>query len=531
MNTVRRAGRCGEATLSAGLSWLAVRASMRPRRTFAGVLGFVTLALVMTPAAPAAAAPDDGCGTGIGGLICTGGKKFLGAAKSIPGVGSLVSAADSATKAVDALNPQNFLDSWAQGLCHAVIFVLTFIESTAEKLGTPAFDQKWWADQYAVSFGLSLILLAFLLAVVTAKIGGPEGSVSGVELLRQSGWRLLFVVPACALGPAVLYSLQQVASELTKTFSTQAAVQANGAVGGLLKVIQDTAGKGGWSDMGGTVMVIVLMALILCFGVVLLVEVAISNWGLMMCGLLVPLALVSAVYPPWARILRRLCGIILGMMFLPVVIFFFFWTVWSGFNDNINAQGGSNSTVTMLLFLLVSLIMIDIFPIVAVWLLGVVAPDTEQMDAEVRAAAPQPTPGDVYSGSFSKLEPRSWNGGNEGGEGSGGGQEEDAGGDDPGPDNSGGGKSGSDGTGPIESTHDAAADSRDSAPGPGDPYEDGTRAGSHAGDDYGKQQTGGGDDGDGSAGPLPGPRPGGGGGSGGGAGGEAAGGEAAAAAL
>lgn len=415
------------------------------------MLAFVTLMLVITPTAPASAAPEDGCGPSWISWTCTGAKEVVHGAKKIPGVGSLINAAESATKAVDALNPQNFLDSWAQGLCHAVIFALTFIETTAEKLGTPAFDQRWWADQYAVSFGLALVLLAFLLAVITARVGGPEGSVSGVELLRQSGWRLIFVVPVCALGPAILYSLQQAAAALTKSFSTQATVQANGAVGGLLKKIQDTVGKGAWSDMGGTVMVIVLLVPILCCGVVLLVEVAIGNWGLMLCGLLVPLALVSAVYPPWARILRRLCGIILGLMFLPAVIFFFFWTVWSAFNSNINGQGdGSNSTVTMLVYLLVSLIMIDVFPIIAVWLLGIVAPGAEQMDPQVRAAAPQPTPGDVYSGSFEKLEPNSWNGGGEGGEGSGGGEAGTGGSDESSEDSGGVGESGVDNSGPDD---------------------------------------------------------------------------------
>ena len=506
----RRAG----ALLSAGASGLWGRANRCPRSALAILAGLVALALTWMSSAPAAAAPGDSCGGGISGTVCSIGNGLADAAQNLPGVGTLKGLYDTASKAtnaVDTLNPQNFLDSWAQGLCHAVIFVLTFIEATAEKLGEPAFNQQWWASQYAVSFGLALIVLAFLLAVVTARIGGSEGSVSGVELLRQSGWRFIFVVPACALAPACMYSVQQVADALTKSFATRATIEGNGAVGALLKLLDEKAGNG-WGDFGGTVMVIALLVPVLCCGVVLLVEVAVSNWGLMVCGLLVPLALVSAVYPPWTRVLRRLCGLIIGLMFLPTAIFFFFWMVWSGFNANAAQQGGSNSSVTMLVFLLVSLIAIDAFPVLAVWLLGVVAPGAEQMDAGARTALPSPNPGDVYSGDFQKLYKgdasleRSQHGNSKDGQGSSQsssvgsrGGPEDSGATGRGPDTTGNHRDNSRGhagdgregsPGRFESGHDTAADSRGSVPGPDDPYEDGTRAGSHAGDDYVDQHTG-----------------------------------------
>lgn len=390
------------AAASACGSRLAVAAAQRPRSAAAAVFGMVLVAFAAAPAAPAAAAPAPaGCGGGLTGLLCSGAHGIAGVAKQIPGVKGLVNSAEGAYHTVDSLTPSNFLDSWAQGLCHAVIFVLTFIQSTADKLGTPAFNQQWWATQYAVSFGLALVVLAFMLVMVTTRIGGSDGSVSGVELLRQSGWRFIFVVPACALAPAFMYALQQLAAALTKSFATRASVQADGAVGAFLHLLEKKAGNN-WGDFGGTVMVIALMIPILCCGIVLLVEVSVSNWGMMMCGLLVPLALVAAVYPPWARILRRLVGIILGLMFLPCMIFFLFWTVWSAFNSNITGQGGSNSSVTMLIFLLVSLVMIDAFPIVAVWLLGVVAPGTEQMDPDVKGLSPSPSAGEVFSDTFEK---------------------------------------------------------------------------------------------------------------------------------
>lgn len=515
MNAVRR-------RWSALAVWVWVRISERPRTLLASVVGLVTLALVMAPAEPATAAPM-GCGGGVTGLVCSGAHGIGHVAKKIPGVGKVVNTAEGAYKTVDALSPNNFLDTWAQGLCHAVIFTLTFIETTAEELGKPAFDQKWWQTQYAVSFGLALILLAFLLPVVTARIGGPEGSVSGIELLRQSGWRMIFVVPACAFAPAFMYSVEQLGAALTKSFATSASVQANGAVGSLLKTLETKAGNG-WGDFGGTVMCIVLMLFILMAGVVLLIEVAVANWGMMLCGLLVPLGLVAAVYPPWSHILKRIIGIILGLMFLPVVIFFFFWTIWSAFNANVNGQGGSNSTVTMMIYLLVALMMLDAFPLVAVWLIGIVAPGTEQMDPSVRGLAPQPTTGEVYENTFEKPMSGSWDGAAQQGEGGGSGgysnggddsgASSDGGSSDTGTESGGGGDSGPDGGGDDGAT---------AGPGGGAGPDDGAGSGSD-GDGSGGGPSDGGPPGAGPSGGGPGgPGGGSGGGPGGGGGGAGAG--------
>ena len=486
-------------TTSSLVNGLAVRMAMRPRRAFAGLAVLVLGVMALTPATPAAA--DSGCGPSWISWACSIGGTIL-----FPGLGTLVSTSDSAMKTVDALSPTNILDTWDQGLCHAVIFVLTFIESSAEKIGTPAFNQAWWADQYAVTFGLSLVILAFMLLIVTAKIGGGSGSsVSGVELLRQGGTRLVFVVPACAFAPALMYSVQQLAAGLTKDFATQAAVQANGAVGSFLEMMEKDAGHG-WAGFGGSVMVMVLMIPILCCGAVLLVEMAVANWGMMICGLLVPLVVVAAVYPPWARALRRLVGIIVGLMFMPVVVFFFFWTVWSSMNG-LFQKNSSNSPVTICVFLLVSLFMIDIFPVVCVWLLSIVAPSAETMPGDVRAGAPNPSPGDVYDGSFDKL----YKGGGSGSEGT-----EGADGD--------GGDDGDEGEDGDDGDEGAPESSDESSKGGGGDDGGDSHAPRAPGGDLGSGSGDGGDDGGGGGGGgMPGGGGGGGGGEGGGGAGEAGG--------
>lgn len=505
---------------SAFTVWVWTHAAERPRTLLASVTALVTAALVMAPTESAEAAPmGGGCGI-IPDVVCSGGHAVVkgvgNGLKKIPGVGTVIDMAEGAYHTIDSLSPSNFLDTWAQGLCHAVIFTMTFIESTAEQLGKPAFDQGWWRAQYAVSFGLGLILLAFLLPVVTAKIGGPEGSVSGVELLRQSGWRMVFVVPACAFAPAFMYALEQLGTALTKSFASSASVEAKGAVGSLLNAMETEAGDG-WGAFGGTVMCIVLMLFILLAGVVLVIEMAVANWGMMLCGLLVPLALVAAVYPPWSHILKRVIGIICGLMFLPVVIFFFFWTVWSAFNANVNGQGGSNSTVTMMIYLLVSLMMLDAFPLVAVWLIGIVAPGTEQMDPSVRGLAPQPTMGDVYENMFEKPLSSSWDGAaQQGDEGDSGGRSDF-------------GSEGSDASGDTGSgDSDSGGGHDDAGQDTGDTGDPGTSGGGGGG---GGEPSGGSGGGEPSGGVGAAGGTGGSGGSSGEGGGEAAGGEAAEAAV
>ncbi|WP_037578072.1 hypothetical protein [Phaeacidiphilus oryzae] len=381
----------------------------------------VVLALMVLLAAAPAAASAGGCDHGLVASLCqaphavagtAGGQAGPGGAGGGTGAAGVAAAARAATHAVDGLDPQNFLESWAQGLAHAVVFELSFIQTTVEKLGTPAFDRSWWIEQYAVSFGLAMLVLPFLLAGITARTAGPEGGVTGVALLRRSGWRMVFVVPACAMAPAVLYSVTQLATGLERTFSTPAAGQGDGAVGGLLRMIQESAGKG-WSDIGGTVMAILMFALILALGTVLVVEVFVAEWGVLLIGLLLPLALVAAVYPPWGRLLRRICGLLGSLLFLPAVILFFFWTLWAGFNAMVSRQGGADGSFTELIFLLVALLVVDVVPILAFRLLGASGTEAGRLDARARTAAPQSSAGDVHEAAFAKLEPR-WSGGPEG---------------------------------------------------------------------------------------------------------------------
>lgn len=396
-------------------SWenrLAVLMSLRPRLSAGLVLAIVTLAAWAAPPAPEAEAKPK-CGGGWRDTACE-----IGSWTPVgQGIKGLWGASSKTKEKIDQLHPQNFLDEWAKGLVSAVTYLLTFIQATAEKIMTPAYDQPWWIKQYAVSFGLSLLLLAFMLLLVGTRTSGQESSVSGVEMMRKGGVRLIFVYPLISMAPAILYSVQQLAVELTKTFSTEAAKKGHGAVGHMLKRFQDSGGD--WGKFGGTIVVIFMCVFILLAAVIVLIELMVSNWGLLLAGLLVPIVLVAWVYPPWSQGLKKLASVIAGLMFLPVMIFFFFWTVWSAFDAMVKSSG-QNSGFTILLFLLVSLIMINGSPLVGWWLLQLVTPDASGMDDGVRDMVPASQPGDTFPQRREKSVER---GVDEGGESSSGGTE------------------------------------------------------------------------------------------------------------
>ncbi|MFC9233643.1 hypothetical protein ACFTZI_32590 [Streptomyces decoyicus] len=436
-----------------------VALQLRPRLSAVLTVGLVLLVAWATPVPQAQADDDDDCGGGILGVICKG-AHMTPAYKGAKTAAGVASTAEKAKKAIDAVDPQNFLGEWAKGLVSASTYLLTFIQSAAEKITTPAYDQPWWIRQYEVSFGLALLVLPFLLILVTAKLGGSDGAVSGVELLRQSGWRLVFVVPLIAAAPALLYSVQQLAVKLMSAFATQSVLEGHGAIGGMLRLFEKKAGH--WGDFGGTVIVILMCFFIVITAVVLLLELTVSQWGLLLTGLLVPLVLVAWVYPPWSSALKKLASVIGGLMFMPAVVFFFFNTVWSALNSAVNGNHAQNSGFMQLLFIMVSLIMLDAFPVVAWWLLSLVTPDAGGMDADVRGIAPTPTGGDVMGperGGKSVGEPSGGEdagGGSGGGAGSGG-EDEAADDSDGGTGSGGGGDKGPDGGG--EDSDGSPADS------------------------------------------------------------------------
>ncbi|MEO3756511.1 hypothetical protein [Streptomyces sp. B6B3] len=337
---------------------------------------------------------------------------------------------EAVTDALGDIVPDSFIEEWVKGMAESTVSLLTYIQALGERVTAPAFDQRWWASQYATSFGLSLIVLAFLLVWITAQFVASGSSATATDLFRQSGWRLVFVVPLISAGPLILLHLQVAANDLARVFADEGTAHAESAVERLMDLIVDNAGD--WGAFGGTVLALLLFLFILCLGLVTLIEMAVAQWGLHLGALLVPLALVAWVYPPWSGTLRRLTSLIAGLMLLPAFIYFFFNTIWSSFDSLLAADNGDDG-LSVLLFLAVGLLMIDAFPMVVMWLMSLTAGPGTGMDPDVRAVAGSPSAGEMTAGVMEHLEARTSQIGAAGGSGGAGAGEDADEDDDAGP--------------------------------------------------------------------------------------------------
>ncbi|MDT0446823.1 hypothetical protein RM779_30135 [Streptomyces sp. DSM 41886] len=376
------------------------------RHAAIGALLAVLLALTCAGAAGASEQSEqDECeGALLGELACS-------TLNNIPGVSSVYgylgdvhrSKVDAVTDALADVVPDNFVEEWVKGMAESTVGLLSYIQGVGEEVSQPAFDQEWWASQYATSFGLSLLLLALLLVWITGRFAASGSSASGADLLRQSGWRLVFVVPLISAGPVILLELQLAANHLARAFADEGTEHAGNAVERLMDLIVEQAGD--WGVFGGTVLALLLFLCILCLGLVTLIELALAQWGLHLAALLVPLVLVAWVYPPWSAALRRLAALLGGLMLLPAFIYFFFHTIWAAF-DTVLHDRPEDDGLSVLLFLLVGLLMIDAFPVVAMWLMSLTGPAGGAMDPAVHGALVHPSAGEMTASVVERFEAR-----------------------------------------------------------------------------------------------------------------------------
>ncbi|UCM87992.1 hypothetical protein [Streptomyces marincola] len=361
--------------------------------------------LALTCAGAAAGSEKDECE---GALL---GKAACSALNDIPGVSSVYgylgdvhrSKVDAVTGALADVVPDNFVEEWVKGMAESTVGLLSSIQNVGEEVSQPAFDQEWWTSQYATSFGLSLLLLAVLLVWITGRFAASGSSVTGADLLRQSGWRLVFVIPLISAGPVILLELQLAAGHIARAFADEGTEHAGNAVERLMDLIVQQAGD--WGVFGGTVLALLLFLCILCLGLVTLIELAVAQWGLHLAALLVPLVLVAWVYPPWSAALRRLASLLGGLMLLPAFIYFFFHSIWAAF-DSVLRDRPEDDGLSVLLFLLVGLLMIDAFPVVVMWLMSLAGPAGGAMDPAVRGALVHPSAGEMVENVVERFESR-----------------------------------------------------------------------------------------------------------------------------
>ncbi|ARQ69172.1 hypothetical protein [Streptomyces marincola] len=365
----------------------------------------LALLIALACAGTATASGDDECENAVlGEWACS-------TLNGLPGVSSVYgylgdvhrAKADAVADVLGDVVPDNFVEEWVNGMAESTVGLLSYIQVLGERVTRPAFDQEWWTSQYAVSFGLSMLLLAVLLVWITARFAAAGSSATAADLLRQSGWRVVFVVPLISAGPLLLLELQLAANAVARSFADRGTGHAHSAVERLMDLIIEQAGD--WGVFGGTVLALLLFLCILCLGLVTLIELAVAQWGLYLASLLVPLVLVAWVYPPWSAALRRLASLLGGLLLLPAFVYFFFHTIWSAF-DSVMADRPDDDGLVVLLFLLVGLLMIDAFPVVVMWLMSLATPPGGAMDPAVRGAFAHASAGEMVENVVERFEAR-----------------------------------------------------------------------------------------------------------------------------
>jgi len=276
----------------------------------------------------------------------------------LKGIKSSVDALTSAVKTIGSFNPKDLPETWAKAALHGVVWLLGKIQDLAGAFSTPGYKAAWWGRQYAVTYGLALVVLPFMLLYVGARIGGRDGPVGGITLAREVIARLPWTVPAIVLAPALMIETQGLLADLAKSFGDAGTAHAGSAGEAFMREIANAPhGNGFFAALGGAFMALVLFVVAIIFGIPVLLELAFSNWGANFFGLLVPLAIVFAIYPPWRKVLAGLMTFLVGIWLIPFAVNFVFWSVWDG-ADNFT----KGETFSTLLYVIVGLMMLAVVP-------------------------------------------------------------------------------------------------------------------------------------------------------------------------
>jgi len=276
----------------------------------------------------------------------------------LKGIKSSVDALTSAVKAIGSFNPKDLPETWAKAALHGVVWLLGKIQDLAGAFSTPGYKAAWWGRQYAVTYGLALVVLPFMLLYVGARIGGRDGPVGGITLAREVLARLPWTVPAIVLAPALMIETQGLLADLAKSFGDAGTAHAGSAGEAFMREIANAPhGNGFFAALGGAFMALVLFVVAIIFGIPVLLELAFSNWGANFFGLLVPLAIVFAIYPPWRKVLAGLMTFLVGIWLIPFAVNFVFWSVWDA-ADNFT----KGETFSTLLYVIVGLMMLAVVP-------------------------------------------------------------------------------------------------------------------------------------------------------------------------
>ncbi|CAD6016037.1 hypothetical protein [Agreia sp. COWG] len=222
-------------------------------------------------------------------LVCAGVDAVTGAAKDV--AGAVGGVADAGVQAVSfASDPLGFLVQKLQEGIHAVAAeVIPYLLKALE----PDYTAEWWRSSYAVSFGVALVVLAFLM--IGTAIRRVRGEIGPRALLESYFFAIPAFLVGASFGPLVgivvtkfftamagslaLFFLDTTTSDFWKTFAD--------------RVSDKDAGKLGGSAMLSLLIFSVLMLALLGVAFILVIQLATQY----LIGALIPLGLVWLAHP------------------------------------------------------------------------------------------------------------------------------------------------------------------------------------------------------------------------------------------
>lgn len=276
-----------------------------------------------------------------------------GVASHVPGVGAVVAGAnsaaglaDSAAKTLEKFNPANIPETWAKAAARSSADVLAGTQSVMLELSHPNLKQQWFSRQYAVVWGIGLVLMAFSLVFTGAKLaqGGPDAA----DALRSAGVRATSFMPVCTIMPALVALLVALSYELAGWFGHQATGEAQTAIHWYVKSLASMQGMDG--ILGGAMSLLVVAGLVFLGAFVGMFELQVAQYGIYVVTLLMPALLGISVYPPARKAAVRVAAVLGGFLLAPVVMFFCYWVSWSvvgGVKDATTPMAVLNGSITV----------------------------------------------------------------------------------------------------------------------------------------------------------------------------------------
>lgn len=272
----------------------------------------------------------------LGGAACTASPIVCGAATA--GGSKIVGAAAGVAKTLASWTPSGVIDQWAKSLAVAAVGKLSAIQTVLLSTATPHVVGGWFSPMYGVMLGMGIVAMAVALTVATGKLsrGGPEAA-----MLAKDAWgRAFFFMPVVTLAPGAIALFAGMVIGLSKWFGNSASAKAHSAITAFNHMM-DSVNAPTSQFQGGTTELLVVSLFIFLGAFFAWLEISLSSYGVYICTLLFPVLFAISVYPPWRRMAQKLTGVLIGLLIMPLVVFFGFWVLWGAAHGLTHWTGGT----------------------------------------------------------------------------------------------------------------------------------------------------------------------------------------------